>query len=234
MSAPNPFDMNAAISAMVEHQLTDRTPLIVAQTLLAAGNNFRTQAFAMTAGINVLQFATQPAQLSDGSSIALLTALKNVPGSYRLFVSPVTLDDGSLVRSILVVNENESDLLKTQFLKLSDETLTELKRQLDACSLPIDGAIELCLAIIQQPIDGYTYFVDPNAASVPTADAAETDTPAIEDPAPAVSLDDAAFLATTTPAVTAVSEGDPLAAVVKTVASEVTPAADAAPEVAAG
>lgn len=187
MSAPNPFDMNAAISAVVQHELGERTPLIIAQALLTAGNNLRGQAFAMTAGINVAQFATPPKQLADGSAIVLLTALKYVPGSYRLFVSPVKLDDGTTVRSTLIVDENEADLLQTKFLNLSDESKAELARQLDAVQLPADGTIELCLAIVNQPIDGYTYWVDPNAPAAadpdanPPADAASTDTPAAAD-----------------------------------------------------
>lgn len=223
MSAPNPFDMNAAITSMVEHQLADRTPLIIAQALLIAGNNLRAQAFGMTAAINVANFATQPAQLADGSAIVLLTALKYVPGSYRLFVSPVTLADGSTARSILVVDENEADLLKTQFVKLSPESVIELNRQLAAVQLPDDGTIELCLAIVNQPIDGYTYFVDPNA-SVPTADADETDTPA-----PA---DDAAPAATDTDADAQVPVADVSDAVVKTAAPDVAPAASAGGSVA--
>jgi hypothetical protein len=194
MTAPNPFDMNAAIASVVEHQLQDRAPAIMAQTLLIAGNNLRAQAFGMTASINVAQFATKPAQMADGSAIVLLTALKYVPGSYRLFVNPVKLEDGTTVRSILVVDEVEGDLLKTQFVTLSDETKAELNRQLDAVQLPADGTIELCLAIVSQPIEGYEYFkveepatpatdqvdtpADAAADAAPTADAAATQEPA--------------------------------------------------------
>lgn len=178
MTAPNPFDMNQAVSSMVEHQLQDRTPLLVAQTMLAIGNNLRAQAFAMTAEINISQFATKPAKLVDGSALVLLAALKYVPNSYRLFVNPVKLADGSLVRSIQVVNEVEGDLLKTQFLTLTEEQTFELNRQLEAVSLPIDGAIELCLAVVTQPIEGYEYAESTWVAPVADGDAASTDTPA--------------------------------------------------------
>jgi hypothetical protein len=166
------FDLNAAVDQALDQKLAERGALLAAQSLLAAGNALRSQAFAMTANIDVRTFAAKPAQLSDGSAIVLLTSLKNVAGTFRLFVSPTKQADGNLVRSILVVAENEVNTLQTQFLTLSDEQSNELHRQLEVIQLPLEGSIELCLALISAPIENYEYFVDPNA---PKADEAPAD-----------------------------------------------------------
>lgn len=166
------FDLNAAVDAALEQKLAEKAPLLAAQALLAAGNTLRGQAFAMTANIDVRNFATQPSKLSDGSAIVLLTTLKHVAGTFRLFVHPTKQADGNLVRSILIVAENEVNTLQTQFLTLTGEQSNELHRQLAAIQLPLEGSIELCLAVLSQPIEGYEYFVDPNA---PVADEVPAD-----------------------------------------------------------
>jgi hypothetical protein len=178
MSSPDPFDMNKVMAVAVNHELDHRVPMIIAQSLVAAGNSLRAQAFQMTAGLTPQDFIAQPAKMSDGGSIVLLRALKYVGGTYRMIVGPAFGEDGTIVgRAIIVFDEVEGDLVKTQFLKLSAELEHELKRQIETVQLAPEGVLELCLAIIPQAIEGYEYFADdtnPHTAHALAVKAGET------------------------------------------------------------
>lgn len=170
-----PVDMNQMFRGVAQEVVDHNVGLVMANTLITAGNALRAQGYGMIANIDAKQLLQVPALLSNGSSLCLLPFFRPVQGFFRLLISHTA--DGA--RTVVAFLENEANTLQTGFLDMTEEQAAELNRQLDLLIKEPKGSIELGLMLVEKPVEGFEYFTAPPKAE----EAASTDAPAAA-PAP--------------------------------------------------